>query len=99
MYELWIGEYHISRTWLYGLFAASWLIVNKFRFVLAAAQRELPAERIRCAHDDVLGRVQVLIERGPVPALSSGGKNPKPIIPNGPVVTPSARFRPGTPYF
>lgn len=46
------------------LIAASWLIVNQFRFVLAAAQRELPAECIRCAHDDVLGRVQALIERG-----------------------------------
>jgi TetR/AcrR family transcriptional regulator, mexCD-oprJ operon repressor len=46
------------------LIAASWLIVNQFRFVLAAAQRELPGERIRRAHDDVLGRVQLLIERG-----------------------------------
>jgi AcrR family transcriptional regulator len=46
------------------LIAASWLIVNQFRFVLTAAQRELPAECIRGAHDGVLGPVQALIERG-----------------------------------
>jgi TetR/AcrR family transcriptional repressor of mexCD-oprJ operon len=46
------------------LVAASWLVVDQLRQVLAAAQRELPAERIRQAHDPVLGRVQELIERG-----------------------------------
>ena len=46
------------------LVAASWLIVDRLRNILAAAQRELPAERIREAHDLVLGRVQSLIERG-----------------------------------
>jgi AcrR family transcriptional regulator len=46
------------------LVAASWLIVDRLRNILAAAQRELPAERIRQAHDLVLGRVQALIERG-----------------------------------
>ena len=46
------------------LVAASWHVVDQLRHVLAAAQRELPAERIRQAHDRVLGRVQVLIERG-----------------------------------
>jgi TetR/AcrR family transcriptional repressor of mexCD-oprJ operon len=46
------------------LVAASWLVVDRLRNILAAAQRELPAERIRQAHDLVLGRVQSLIERG-----------------------------------
>ena len=46
------------------LVAASWLIVDRLRNILAAAQRELPAERIREAHDLVLSRVQSLIERG-----------------------------------
>ena len=46
------------------LVAASWLIVDRLRNILTAAQRELPAERIREAHDLVLGRVQSLIERG-----------------------------------
>jgi len=31
---------------------------------LLAAQRELPAERIRCVHDRILRRVQSLIEQG-----------------------------------
>jgi AcrR family transcriptional regulator len=52
------------RAALARLVGASWLIVDQFRFVLAAAQRELPAERIHGAHDDVLGRIQALIERG-----------------------------------
>ena len=46
------------------LVAASWLVVDQLRHVMEAAQRELPAERIRQAHDQVLGRVQALIERG-----------------------------------
>jgi AcrR family transcriptional regulator len=46
------------------LVAANWLIVDQLRHVLEAAQRELPAERIRQAHDQVLGRIQALIERG-----------------------------------
>ena len=46
------------------LVAANWLVVDRLRNILAAAQRELPAERIREAHDLVLGRVQSLIERG-----------------------------------
>jgi AcrR family transcriptional regulator len=44
--------------------AANWLVVDQLRQVLEAAQRELPAERIHQAHDQVLGRVQSLIERG-----------------------------------
>jgi len=46
------------------LTAASWLVVDRLRHVLEAAQRELPAERIHQAHDQVLDRVQTLIERG-----------------------------------
>ena len=46
------------------LVAASWLVVDQLRHVLEAAQRELPSERIRQAHDQVLSRVQALIERG-----------------------------------
>jgi AcrR family transcriptional regulator len=46
------------------LVAGSWLIVDRLRHVLDAAQRELPAERIRQTHDRVLGRVEALIVRG-----------------------------------
>ena len=46
------------------LVAASWLVVDQLRQLLTAAQRELPPERVRQAHDPVLGRVQELIERG-----------------------------------
>lgn len=46
------------------LVAASWQIVHPFRNILLAAQRELPAERIRGVHDPILRRVQALIERG-----------------------------------
>jgi AcrR family transcriptional regulator len=46
------------------LAAASWLIVDQLRHVMEAAQRELPAERIHQAHDQVLGRIQAVIERG-----------------------------------
>lgn len=46
------------------LVAASWPIVHQFRNILLAAQRELPAERIRGVHDRILRRVQSLIDRG-----------------------------------
>jgi TetR/AcrR family transcriptional regulator, mexCD-oprJ operon repressor len=46
------------------LVASSWQIVHKFRNILLAAQRELPAERIRGVHDPILRRVQSLIGRG-----------------------------------
>ena len=46
------------------LVASSWQIVQQFRNILLAAQRELPAERIRGVHDRILRRVQSLIERG-----------------------------------
>lgn len=46
------------------LVAASWQIVHRFRNILLAAHRELPAERIRGIHDPVLRQVQDLIEWG-----------------------------------
>ena len=46
------------------LVASSWRIVRQFRSILLAAQRELPAERIRGVHDRILRRVQSLIEQG-----------------------------------
>ncbi|GII30390.1 TetR/AcrR family transcriptional regulator [Planotetraspora mira] len=46
------------------LVGASWQIVHQFRSVLQAAQRELPAERIRAVHDRILRRVQTIIDRG-----------------------------------
>jgi TetR/AcrR family transcriptional repressor of mexCD-oprJ operon len=46
------------------LVASSWQIVHQFRNILLAAQRELPAERIRGVHDPILHRVQSLIGRG-----------------------------------
>lgn len=46
------------------LVAASWQIVHRFRNILLAAQRELPAGRIRGVHDPILRRVESLIERG-----------------------------------
>jgi TetR/AcrR family transcriptional regulator, mexCD-oprJ operon repressor len=46
------------------LVASSWQLVHQFRNILLAAQRELPAERIRGVHDRILSRVQSLIERG-----------------------------------
>jgi len=44
--------------------AATWLVVDRLRHVLEAAQRELPAERIHQAHELILGRVEELIGRG-----------------------------------
>jgi AcrR family transcriptional regulator len=44
--------------------SSAWPILNQYRAVLLAAERELPAERIRCHHDRPLGRVRRLIERG-----------------------------------
>ncbi len=46
------------------LVASSWQIVSQFRNILLAAQRELPAERVRGVHDRILRRIQSLIERG-----------------------------------
>jgi AcrR family transcriptional regulator len=55
------GEPHEA---LASLVAASWQIVHEFRNILLAAQRELPAERIRGVHDPILRRVQSVIDRG-----------------------------------
>jgi TetR/AcrR family transcriptional repressor of mexCD-oprJ operon len=46
------------------LVTASWQIVHEFSNILLAAERELPAERIRGVHDRILRRVQSLIDRG-----------------------------------
>jgi AcrR family transcriptional regulator len=46
------------------LVAASWQIVHQFSNIRLAAQRELPAERIRGVHDPILRRVRALIRRG-----------------------------------
>jgi TetR/AcrR family transcriptional repressor of mexCD-oprJ operon len=46
------------------LTAATWAIVHQFRSLLQAAQRELPAERIRGHHDRHLRRVDAVIARG-----------------------------------
>ncbi|HKB29371.1 MAG TPA: TetR/AcrR family transcriptional regulator [Streptosporangiaceae bacterium] len=52
------------RAALTRLVASSWEHVDHFRSLLPAAQRELPADRIRSRHDRILRRVQALIERG-----------------------------------
>jgi AcrR family transcriptional regulator len=46
------------------LVASSWQIVHQFRNILLAAQRELPADRIRGVHDPILRRIRSLIGRG-----------------------------------
>jgi TetR/AcrR family transcriptional regulator, mexCD-oprJ operon repressor len=46
------------------LVAASWQIVDQFRAVLQAAQRELPPERIRGRHDEIMQRADSIIDRG-----------------------------------
>jgi TetR/AcrR family transcriptional repressor of mexCD-oprJ operon len=46
------------------LIGESWQIVNRFRAVLAAAEQELPPERIRSHHDRHLERLAGLIRRG-----------------------------------
>lgn len=46
------------------LVASSWVLLNEARAVLAAAQRELPAARIRELHDASEARMRGLLERG-----------------------------------
>ena len=46
------------------LVASSWRIVHEFRTLLLAAQRELPAERIRDHHTRPMHRVERLVQRG-----------------------------------
>lgn len=49
---------------LTSLIASSWQIIARFRALLAAAERELPAERVRAHHDRPMRRVVELISRG-----------------------------------
>ena len=49
---------------LVALLTASWRVVFRFRSVLAAAERELPAEQIRGHHDRHLERTRSIIRRG-----------------------------------
>lgn len=46
------------------LLEASWQVVHRFRSVLAAAERELAADRIRGHHDHHLARARGIIRRG-----------------------------------
>ena len=46
------------------LIGSSWQIVHEFRALLAAAERELPPERIRAHHEQPLRRVERLLQRG-----------------------------------
>lgn len=52
------------RAALARLIGSSWSVINRFRAMLVAAQRALPAERIRELHDRPMRRVHDLIERG-----------------------------------
>lgn len=46
------------------LVSASWLLVAQSRALLAAAQKELPADRIREMHEKAEARMRGLLERG-----------------------------------
>lgn len=46
------------------LIASSWMLVDESRALLAAAQKELPAARIRELHENAETRMRVLLERG-----------------------------------
>jgi AcrR family transcriptional regulator len=52
------------RDALTALIASSWRLVTEFRALLAAAERELPAERVRAHHDQPMHRVRTIIARG-----------------------------------
>jgi AcrR family transcriptional regulator len=52
------------RQVLTGLITSSWRNVARFRALLVAAERELPAERIRAHHHQILRHVEALIARG-----------------------------------
>jgi AcrR family transcriptional regulator len=43
---------------------SSWQVIEQYQSALAAAEQELPPERIRAHHDGPMGRVRGLIERG-----------------------------------
>ncbi len=46
------------------LLTASWQVVHRFRSVMTAAERELPAETIREHHDKHLARTRTVVRRG-----------------------------------
>ena len=52
------------RAALTRLAESSWQIIDQYRALLAAAERDLPPERIRAHHEDPMRRVRGLIERG-----------------------------------
>ncbi len=52
------------RAALARLIDSSWRVIDRSRALLAAAQRALPAERIRELHDRPMRRVHDLLERG-----------------------------------
>jgi len=43
---------------------SSWQVVDRFRGVMHAARRELPAARIRAAHQRIMGHLEALVEHG-----------------------------------
>lgn len=63
-----LGERDLSagdpRQTLADMISSSWEQVARFRTILTAAERELPAERIRAHHDRILDRVRSLIAAG-----------------------------------
>jgi AcrR family transcriptional regulator len=59
-----VGTTGDPRQALSRLVAATWQIIAQFRALLAAAERELPPERIRVHHDRPLRRVHSVIRRG-----------------------------------
>ena len=46
------------------LIATSWQVIDQHHALLAAAERDLPPDRIRSAHDEPMSRVRSLIESG-----------------------------------
>jgi TetR/AcrR family transcriptional regulator, mexCD-oprJ operon repressor len=46
------------------LIGSSWRIIARFRALLVAAERELPAERIRAHHDGTLRHIRAIVARG-----------------------------------
>jgi len=46
------------------LLTASWQVVHRFRSVMTAAERELPAETVREHHDKHLARTRAVVRRG-----------------------------------
>jgi AcrR family transcriptional regulator len=59
-----VGTTGDPRQALTRLVAPTWQIIAQFRALLAAAERELPPERIRAHHDRPLRRVHSVIRRG-----------------------------------